>query len=83
MKKLLTITIALCAVVITMSCGSCDPEVDRTEQQGEGDEGTAKGKMLVVYFSRADENWQVGYVERGNTAIMVDYIKELAEEARS
>ena len=35
--------------------------------------------MLVIYFSRADENWQVGYVERGNTAIMVDYIKDLAD----
>lgn len=32
----------------------------------------------MVYFSRAGENWQVGNVERGNTAIMVDYIKELA-----
>ena len=83
MKKLLTITIALCAVVIAMASGSSDPEVDgttgATEQHGEGDVGTAKGKMLVVYFSRADENWQVGYVERGNTVIMVDYIKELAD----
>ena len=43
-----------------MACGSNDPEVDgmtgATEQTG-GDEGTAKGKMLVIYFSRADENW--------------------------
>ena len=36
-------------------------------------------KMLVVYFSRAGENWQVGVVERGNTAIMVDYIQEYAD----
>ena len=66
-----------------MACGSNDPEVDgttgATEQTGGEGEGTAKGKMLVIYFSRADENWQVGYVERGNTAIMVDYIKELAD----
>ena len=33
----------------------------------------------MVYFSRAGENWQVGVVERGNTAIMVDYIQELAD----
>ena len=51
-----------------------------TEQSGEGSgEGSAKGKMLLVYFSRADENWQVGYVERGNTAVMADYIKDLAD----
>ena len=37
----------------------------------------ASPKMLVVYFSRAGENWQVGNVERGNTAIMGDYIVEL------
>ena len=83
MKKLLTITFALCAFMVALACSSNDPEVDSmtgaTEQTGGDGEGTAKGKMLVVYFSRADENWQVGYVERGNTAIMVDYIKELAD----
>ena len=83
MKKLLTITLALCAFMVALACGSNDPEVDgttgATEQTGGDGEGTAKGKMLVVYFSRADENWQVGVVERGNTAIMVDYIKELAD----
>ena len=83
MKKLLTITLALCAFMVALACGSNDPEVDgttgATEQTGGDGEGTAKGKMLVVYFSRAGENWQVGVVERGNTAIMVDYIKELAD----
>ena len=83
MKKLLTITLALCAVIVAMACGSNDPDVDgvtgATEQNGEGGEGTAKGKMLLVYFSRAGENWQVGYVERGNTAIMADYIRELTD----
>ena len=83
MKKLMTIALALCAVIVALACGSNDPDVDgttgATEQTGGDGEGMAKGKMLVVYFSRADENWQVGYVERGNTAIMVDYIKELAD----
>ena len=83
MKKLLTITLALCAVIVALACGSNAPEVDgttgATELTGGDGEGTAMGKMLVVYFSRADENWQVGYVERGNTAIMVDYIKDLAD----
>ena len=83
MKNLLTITLALCAFMMALACGGNDPEIDgvtgATEQPGGNDGGTAKGKMLVIYFSRADENWQVGYVERGNTAIMVDYIKELAD----
>lgn len=83
MKKLLTITLALSAFIVALACGSNDPEIDgttgATEVSGGDGEGTAKGKMLVVYFSRADENWQVGFVERGNTAIMVDYIKDLAD----
>ena len=83
MKKLLIITLAFCAVIVAMACGSNDLDVDgvtgATEQNGESGEGTAKGKMLLVYFSRADENWQVGYVERCNTAIMADYIMELAD----
>lgn len=83
MKKILTLALAFCAFIVAMACGSNDPEVDgmtgATEQTGGEGEGSAKGKMLVIYFSRADENWQVGYVERGNTAIMVDYIKEQAD----
>jgi len=65
-----------------MACGNdtgADETEGTTEQQAEGNEGTVKGKMLVIYFSRAGENWQVGNVERGNTAIMVDYIQELAD----
>ena len=80
MKKLLTITFALCSALVAMACSCNDPEESNvpegTEQNGEG---AAEGKMLVIYFSRAGENWQVGNVERGNTAIMVDYIKELTD----
>lgn len=36
-------------------------------------------KSLVIFFSRSGENWQVGNVSRGNTAIMVDCITELAD----
>ena len=69
--------------IVSMACGSGDEEIDgttgATEQTGNDGDGKTSGKMLVVYFSRAGENWQVGVVERGNTAIMVDYIKELAD----
>lgn len=33
-------------------------------------------KILVAYFSRADENYGVGYVEKGNTAIIAEMIAE-------
>ena len=83
MKKPMAIMLGLCAVIVALACGSNEPEVDGTTEAtdvtgGEGG-GTAKGKMLVIYFSRAGENWQVGVVERGNTAIMVDYIQALSD----
>ena len=26
-------------------------------------------KQLIIYFSRADENYAVGYIDKGNTEI--------------
>lgn len=48
--------------------------VTSSENSSSGSE--SGGKSLIVFFSRAGENWQVGVVERGNTAIMADYIKD-------
>lgn len=36
----------------------------------------AAGKVLVAYFSRAGENWNVGVVEKGNTAIVAELVAE-------
>ena len=33
-------------------------------------------KSLVIYFSRADENYSVGYVTKGNTEYIAEYIAE-------
>lgn len=34
-------------------------------------------KSLVIYFSRADENYAVGYIEKGNTEVIAEYIQEI------
>lgn len=34
-------------------------------------------KSLIIYFSRADENYSVGYIEKGNTEVIAEYIKEI------
>ena len=34
----------------------------------------AEAKSLVVVFSRADENYSVGYVEKGNTMVLAEII---------
>ena len=34
-------------------------------------------KSLIVYFSRADENYAVGYIDKGNTEIAAEYVRDL------
>ena len=36
-------------------------------------------KCLVIYFSRADENFSVGYITKGNTEVIAEYIKEFTD----
>ena len=33
-------------------------------------------KSLIIYFSRADENYAVGYIKKGNTEIVAEYVQE-------
>jgi len=33
-------------------------------------------KSLIIYFSRADENYSVGYIDKGNTEIVAEYVQE-------
>ena len=33
-------------------------------------------KVLIAYFSRADENYNVGYIKKGNTEIIAEMIAE-------
>ncbi|MCR5730263.1 MAG: NAD(P)H-dependent oxidoreductase [Ruminococcus sp.] len=34
-------------------------------------------KALIIYFSRADENYAVGYIDKGNTEIVAEYLQEM------
>lgn len=34
-------------------------------------------KSIVIYFSRADENYIVGNIEKGNTEVIAEYIKDI------
>ena len=34
-------------------------------------------KTLIIYFSRADENYGVGHIDKGNTEIVAEYVQEL------
>ena len=34
-------------------------------------------KSLIIYFSRADENYAVGYIDKGNPEIVAEFVQEL------
>ena len=34
-------------------------------------------KSLIIYFSRADENYSVGYIDKGNAEVIAEYIRDL------
>ena len=34
-------------------------------------------KSFIIYFSRADENYSVGYIDKGNTEVIAEYIKDI------
>lgn len=87
MKKWFTMmALALCALTLT-ACGGGTPakssgssapapksETTATDKKS-ADVSTGK-RALVVYFSRADENYNVGYIEKGNTRILAEMIAE-------
>ncbi|MBQ3407579.1 MAG: flavodoxin [Clostridia bacterium] len=49
-------------------------EQDKNDTDNENDENSRK--ILIAYFSRADENYSVGTVEVGNTEIMAGFIRD-------
>lgn len=85
MKKPTTLFSA-CLVLLAAGCEKdTEPAAQETDattgattpsESDDAGEKAGDGKTLIVFFSRAGENWQVGTVEKGNTAIMVDYMKE-------
>ncbi len=58
--------------------GSSIPDNSESDNSNDiSDTDTEDGsKILVAFFSRADENYGVGYIEKGNTHIIADMIAE-------
>jgi len=60
MKKITSLFLTLCLLLAAFPSGAED----------------APSSVLVVYFSRAGENWSVGFIEEGNTAKLAKVIAE-------
>lgn len=85
-KTLLLVIILLVSVFAITGCGTqkVDKEVEQeandilnnnTSNNGETNDST-DNKILIVYFSRTGENYSVGNIDVGNTAMMASYMKE-------
>lgn len=53
-----------------------NPESGDTESSETETDETNDTKILIAYFSREDENYGVGYIEKGNTQIIAEMIAE-------
>ncbi|MCH5299625.1 MAG: NAD(P)H-dependent oxidoreductase [Ruminococcus sp.] len=89
MKKVISLIMVFALVFAFAGCGaSVDDNTDSTTSVTEAkadteettaekeNETTAENKTLVVYFSRTGEQYGVGVIEKGNTAIVADMIVE-------
>ena len=68
MKKLIIVLIVICSILLVSGCKKKDMEKIK--------ENNKDNKILIVYFSRKGENYNVGKVDIGNTALVASYISE-------
>ena len=74
MKKLILMLMALVLLCNPIVCGRASAQnisEDLTDEQNSGN-----AKNIVVYFSRIGEQYNVGVIEKGNTAIVAEMIAE-------
>lgn len=73
---------ALCAMCLLVSVGcngtrkGGDSQSD-VERKGEAKMENNKGKVLIVFFSHAGENYSVGNIKEGNTKLVADEIQRV------
>jgi len=89
LRVLLASVLVIAMVFSLMGCGgsqdqeeAAEPEEQEeavTEEPAEeetGEDAVSEGGVLVVYFSRTGEQYQVGVIDKGNTAIVAEMVAE-------
>lgn len=61
----------LTPAMMVLSCLTAYAQKQETKQMS-----NKEPKVLVAYFSRADENYSVGYVDKGNTEIIAEMVAD-------
>ena len=79
-KRFIISLLIITSLFVITGCGS---KKDKPVSENKANEilnnqsdNNSSSKILVVYFSRTGENYNVGNIEVGNTAIMASFIKE-------
>lgn len=76
MKKIILLLI-LSLIVVGLGISEVTAISDAETQANDIlNKNNTDSKILVVYFSRTGENYNVGNVEVGNTAMVASYIKD-------
>lgn len=85
MKKFLLTAFSVMMMVLFTACGQNPPAAEKPAETPAANENTPtaenppaanNGKILVAFFSRAGDNYEVGVIEKGNTKIMAEMIAE-------
>lgn len=78
-KKLLaSAALVMCSITGLNSCASntSQNQIDKKETKDTTVNMRTEGKKLVVFFSHTGENYNVGFIEKGNTHIIADMIAD-------
>ena len=85
MKKILAVLLAA-LLLLTLGCGSTNTAADDAEDESssldlsqplKSPASFENKRVLVAFFSRAGENHEGGYVEKGNTALLAEQLAAL------
>ncbi|MGI6223387.1 MAG: flavodoxin [Prevotella sp.] len=66
MRRISTLLLAAFALLALSACAQSKSQKKETMNQ--------EKKILVAFFSRADENYNVGYIKKGNTQVLAEMI---------
>lgn len=87
MKKFLVAALSVMMMLLFTACGPQGKNENQTEQpettaqttenpNPENTPAAGTHKILVAYFSRTGDNYEVGNIEKGNTAIVAEMVAE-------
>ena len=86
MQRLALALLSALCVFAFAACGSAEqaeeaqpaeePATEETTEATQAEDSAGGDKALVVYFSRTGEQYEVGVIDKGNTAIVAEMIAE-------